>query len=138
MSKESLATHAAITEWRSALPEHPITGQAIVGSTYIEDKLTNDVDVLLLVPTFPIIPWGALTGWAFDGSGCRGDPRFQSLKKELDGVMVNLLVTNNQLFFNNWVKAAQVCFLLHQADSFLEKQDRISIHDIIMGEWERE
>jgi len=135
MSKESLATRAAITEWNSALPEHPITGQALVGSTYIEDKLTNDVDVLLLVPTFPLIPWDALTGWAFDGSGSKGDPRFQSLKKEVDGVVVNLLVTNNQLFFNNWVKAAQVCFLLHQDDGVIEKRNRTSIHDIIMGEW---
>lgn len=138
MSKESLATNAAIMEWRSVLPEHPITGQALVGSTYIEGKLTNDVDVLLLVPTASIIPWGALTGWSVDGSGSRGDPRFQSLKKELDGIPVNLLVTNDQLFFNNWVKAAQVCSLLHQSDSFLEKQNRISIHDIIMGDWEHE
>lgn len=138
MSKESLATRAAITEWRSALPGHPITEYDMVGSTYIEDKLTNDVDVLLLVPTSPAISWNSLYNWRFGGSGDHGDPRFQSLKRTIDGVEVNLLVTNDKLFFDNWTKAARVCFLLHQDDGVIEKRNRISIHDIIMGEWEGE
>lgn len=104
----------------------------VVGSSYIEGKDTSDIDVLVYVPFTNAL--GVPDNWTFGGSNSGGgDPRFHSYKAEIQGRIINMLVTQDIQFYLRWCEAADKCKLLHITDPGVERSMRIAIHDEYMG-----
>ena len=88
----------------------------VVGSTYIKDRADSDVDILVLVKRGELLPdlnTLAFSGWAYGGSVGLGNDSWMSWKRVVNGVEVNMLLTNRADYFKLWLDAAEVCRFLH-------------------------
>ena len=105
----------------------------LVGSIYIYGQ-GNDIDILVLldrdIPMCPSVNSLMLPGWVYGGSTPKSGERWCSWKQG----DINLLVTADQKYFNDWVTAAEVCKYLALRGVKLEKPDRIAVHAIIMDD----
>ena len=105
----------------------------LVGSMYIVGE-GQDIDVLVLVQVLGNNDIQALEieGWEYGGSipgeGC-GDNWISLKKKD-----INLLVTSDKEYYDKWITAAEVCKYLQDSGVILTKQQRVSVHSIIMDD----
>ena len=111
----------------------------IVGSAYITDSNSSDIDVLVEVEFGEFCPGVeglAFNGWAYGGSVGEGnDSNWGSWKKTFPGVGdVNLLVTGSKEYFNAWLTAAEVCRFLALRGIVVPRAERVGIHNIIMDD----
>lgn len=102
----------------------------IVGSTYIVDKQTSDVDVLVGVPIDPDCV--GFHGWEYGGSVGVGNSHWGSWKCTVDGVEVNMLLCASQEYIDKWLTAAYVCRMLHLSGAKLRTGQVHGIHEVIM------
>ena len=102
----------------------------IVGSTYIKDKQTSDVDVLVGVPIDPNCI--AFPGWDYGGSAGIGNSSWGSWKRTVGGVEVNMLLCDSQEYIDKWLTAADVCRMLHLSGANLRAGQVHGIHEVIM------
>jgi predicted nucleotidyltransferase len=84
----------------------------IVGSTYIKDKDSSDVDVLVFDESFHLDEM-SFGGWEYGGSNGMGNDHWMSWKHCVDGVEVNMLLTSRRDYFDAWLTAAEVSRFLH-------------------------
>jgi len=103
----------------------------LVGSTYIYGG-GNDIDILVLLDsTGGSIEELRLPSWEYGGSTPKSGDKWCSWKQG----DINLLVTEDQTYFNAWVTAAEVCkYLFLKRGVVLDKPDRIAVHAIIMDD----
>ena len=103
----------------------------LVGSTYIYGG-GNDIDILVLLDnTDGSVDELRLPGWEYGGSTPKSGDKWCSWKRW----DINLLVTADQTYFNDWITAAEVCkYLFLKRGIVLDKPDRISVHAIIMDD----
>ena len=103
----------------------------LVGSTYIYGG-GNDIDILVLLDnTGGSVDELRLPGWEYGGSTPKSGDGWCSWKQG----DINLLVTADQTYFNDWVTASEVCkYLFLKRGIVLEKPDRIAVHAIIMDD----
>jgi hypothetical protein len=107
----------------------------IVGSTYIADNHESDLDILVLVKKWEDVSCMCFDGWAYGGSVGEGDDdKWGSWKKFYNGKDVNLLVTDSQEYFSNWLLAAEVCRFVSLMSKDIEPSLRLGIHNIIMDD----
>lgn len=113
-----------------------IEEEAIVGTAYIEDKVSTDVDILVLLrPSGFSVEELYLENWTYSGSrAAHTNGKFASFKRVVMGVTVNLLVTDDVLYFMDWVTAAEVCRFLHVMGVPIPAGVRHGIHEIIMDD----
>jgi hypothetical protein len=117
-----------------------------VGSSYIEDKVVNDIDILVYVDTLHetvselfnrVNQHVQSESWEFSGSMLEyhhdGKYTFEwgSYKKEIDGVIYNLIIVFDLKYYLKFSVAARYCKALHVEGIVLSKQQRINIHEII-------
>ena len=102
----------------------------IVGSTYIKDKQTSDVDVLVGVPIDPNCV--TFSGWEYGGSVGIGNSNWGSWKRTVDGVEVNMLLCDSHEYIDRWLTAADVCRMLHLSGANLRAGQVHGIHEVIM------
>lgn len=105
----------------------------IVGSTYISDKVTSDVDILVFDPS-RMLEEELFDGWAYGGSVGIGNDNWMSWKRTVDGVEVNMLLVTNEAYFNSWLTAAEVCRFLHLQGYNLRSASVHGVHEIIMDD----
>ena len=105
---------------------------AIVGSTYISDKETSDVDVLLTVPLDP--QELSFSGWEYGGSTPLCGDAWCSWRRTVDGVDVNLLICNDSAYIRRWLTSAEVCRYLHLQGIYMHTCNVHAVHAIIMDE----
>ena len=103
----------------------------LVGSTYIYGQ-GNDIDILVLLDSNGVgVDELRLPGWVYGGSTPKSGDGWCSWKQG----DINLLVTEDQTYFNSWVTAAEVCkYLFLKRGVVLDKPDRIAVHAIIMDD----
>lgn len=109
-----------------------IVSSEFVGSGYIIDCTNGDVDVLVLVDRHPDDL--RFEGWVYGGSGSDYHDQWGSWKRIVDGVEVNMLLTNDADYYRAWCTAAEVCRFLHLSGVVVDKSRRIAIHNIIMDD----
>lgn len=126
----------ATLEWRRTWLPRPVTPDELecVGSTYISDAGTSDVDILLCFPVPCVGEVVLADGWDFGGSVCEGGDHWQSWKKTVQGVEVNLLMCRTQAYIDAWLTSAEVCRFLHLLGITLPRGAVHGIHQIIMDD----
>jgi hypothetical protein len=112
----------------------------VVGSSYISDSTTSDIDVLVWVDKREF--QSSIGGYSFSGTSWTyggsfpgldaGGNHWGSWKKWVDGEEVNLLVTDDEEWYWNFVAAAKVCRYLFLKGIVQEKNVRHGIHNILM------
>ena len=121
-----------------------------VGSAYISDNDSSDIDVLVLVtgivdapnemleqddPATMDVDCMCFGGWSYGGSVGEGnESRWGSWKKDINGREVNMLITTSQEYFNSWLTATSVCRYLHLKGWLLDKDTIRSVHNIVMDD----
>ena len=109
----------------------------IVGSTFISDKTTSDVDVLVRCKNFDKDEI-TLRGWEYGGSVGLGNDDWASWKRTFyvmgTKIEVNLLVTASVGLYHDWLTAADVCRFLHLAGVHLTRGQVHGVHSLIMNE----
>lgn len=115
-----------------------IVGVDMVGSTYINDELTNDVDFVVVVSKENASIFNLyFTDWEIGGSIPTSPAKvdWSSWKRTFDGVTYNMIVTDNLKYAQRWVVAAEVCKLLENVRKIkLTKEERCGIHSVIMDD----
>jgi len=117
----------------------------VVGSTYIKGSDKSDVDMLILYPTRRTkgysVNWGAgdldklwFDGWTYGGSVGMGNDNWMSWKRTVDGVEVNMLLVDEQPYFDSWLAASEVCRFLHLQGYDIKTGTVHGIHEIIMDD----
>jgi predicted nucleotidyltransferase len=109
----------------------------IVGSTYIKDKDSSDVDVLVFDESFHLDEM-SFGGWEYGGSNGMGNDHWMSWKHCVDGVEVNMLLTSRRDYFDAWLTAAEVSRFLHLQGYNLRTATVHGIHEIIMEDTDAE
>lgn len=111
----------------------PAGDMEVVGSTYISGRIDSDVDVLCWSPAFDICAM-SFSGWAYGGSAglCPDNDNWMSWKKAVNGVTVNMLITDKSDYAHKWLNAAEVCRYLHLRGYPIKTCDVHGIHEIIM------
>ena len=101
-----------------------------VGSSYISGVTDTDVD--MLVYSGDIKPL-CLVDWDNGGSEPPGEPDvWTSYKKVVDGVEINIILTNSVGYFRDWQCSAEVCKFLELMGVHLTKGQVHGVHQIIM------
>lgn len=105
-----------------------------VGSAYIEDKRTSDIDILVLAKGNNVESMSFGCGWEYGGStGEDGEDQWGSWKRTVAHVgEVNMLITTDEKYFDAWLTSAEVCRLLYLHGINISKAARVGIHSIIM------
>lgn len=130
MSNRYATAEAAV---KAALQDHVnIISSEFVGSGYIIDRAHGDVDLLVLVDRHPDDL--RFEGWVYGGSGGDYHNQWGSWKRLVDGVEINMLLTNDADYYRAWCTAAEVCRFLHLSGVVVDKSRRIAIHNIIMDD----
>jgi hypothetical protein len=105
----------------------------IVGSTYIKDNHSSDVDILVLDEAMSLEE-RSFPGWAYGGSVGMGNDHWMSWKRNVSGVEVNMLIVTNKEYFNSWLTATEVCRFLHLQGYEIRTASVHGIHEIIMDD----
>ena len=105
---------------------------AIIGSTYIADKETADVDVLLTVPLNPNEL--GFDGWEYGGSTPKCGDAWGSWRRTVGGVDVNLLICGHTGYIERWLTSTEVCRYLHLQGINLRTCNVHAVHAIIMDD----
>lgn len=128
---------AAVTEALARYNLHEIATH-LVGSTYIKDRTDGDVDLLALLDLGNHQVHGvdcmAFDGWAYGGSVGLGNDHWMSWKKLVNGVEVNMLLTDRIEYLSSWLTAAEVCRFLHLQGHTIKPATVHGIHEIIMDD----
>ncbi len=94
--------------------------------------MDTDIDFLCLLEEYDDLSVLAdkldLDGWDVGGSG-DSMSGFESWKKEINGEIYNLILTADEPFFNDFMKATMLC----QLENALDKKRRIAIFDEVFG-----
>lgn len=127
-----MSEEIAHTAVMAALREQEVAAKryALVGSTYISGTPGADVDLLVLVDRHP--DELGFHGWVYGGSGSGYHEQWGSWKRQVGDVVVNMLLTSSETYYEAWCTAAEVCRLLHLTGVSSAKDLRIAIHNIIM------
>jgi hypothetical protein len=117
------------------IADRAILTMQVVGSTYISDRTDSDVDLLCWHKSFDIASM-TFSGWLYGGSAglCPDNEKWMSWKREVNGVTVNMLLTNDPEYAAKWLTAAEVCRYLHLKDQGLKTCDVHGVHEIIMDD----
>lgn len=109
----------------ATLPEaFKYTKAALVGTTFILGK-GNDIDIICLVSDLEEGVTQLDESWVLSDDEHYDDlGRFCSLRQG----EYNLLLVADSLYFDNWIKAAEVCKYLEIAD----RTKRVDVHCLIM------
>lgn len=112
----------------------PESAMEIVGSTYIADETTRDVDILVLIPGV-ILEDLFFSDWQYGGSsGMGNESDWMSWKSLRNGVEINMLITNKKEYFSAWLTAAEVCRFLFLKGIKLPSALVHGVHAIIMDD----
>lgn len=103
----------------------------VVGSTYIKDNDSSDVDILVLDESINLDE-KEFEGWEYGGSAGVGNDNWMSWKRRVNGVEVNMLITSDKAYFGAWLTAAEVCRFLHLQGYDLRSASVHGVHEIIM------
>lgn len=126
---------------RSALPEvaSEMLDVALVGSTHIHGT-GNDIDMLVLVDrpshSQSLVIRFNHPDWKYGGSTPKSGDQWCSWKNG----EINLLLTDNPVYFAAWVAAADVCRLLAMR-GILKPEDknmRVAVHRVVMDKYTAE
>lgn len=130
--------HTASAAVKAALDDAGIKARqtSFVGSSYITDRTDGDVDVLCLINRDPNDI--GFDGWLYGGSVHEGGDQWGSWKRTVDGVEVNMLLTQDLTYFMAWCTAAEVCRYLHLSGVTVPRVQRIGIHNIVMDDSDAE
>jgi hypothetical protein len=116
---------------------------AMVGSSYIHQQLRADVDILVLSP-FRRGLRDILVGDGWEEGGSQDlslHTCWVSLKKELtvnhqDGIpdilVFNIIVVEDEAYFDDWVRAAEACRFLVESGVRLTRGQTHGVHAVIM------
>ena len=108
----------------------------MVGSTYINGHITNDVDFVVFVNKEDASIYDlCFTDWEIGGSIPTSPAKidWSSWKRTFDGVTYNMIITDNVEYAQRWIVAAEVCKMLENIRKInLTKEERCGIHAIIM------
>lgn len=107
----------------------------VIGSSYISDRTSSDVDVLFLVEDMQQIGPDAIEpeGWTVGGSGGGTMGGWLSFKKTLpDGLVINALMTDSREYLDAWIISARVCRFIHLMGVELPNSVVHGIHGVIM------
>lgn len=97
---------------------------SMVGSTYVLGS-GNDIDYVALVPSVEDAVEALLDDdWVLGSSDEYPTDAFKSLRRG----KLNLMVTDSELFYKDYVLSSEVCKVLQLKD----KLDRIRVHRVIM------
>lgn len=104
----------------------------VVGSTYISDSETTDVDIIILDESASYGRIG-FDGWEYGGS-CDGvsSDHWESWKRTVTGVEVNMIIVTSKAYFDLWIAAAEACRFLHLQGYQIRKATVHGIHEIVM------
>lgn len=103
-----------------------------VGSAYISGCTETDVDILVLIPSISSDTYKHY-GWDNGGSEPPGEPdQWTSYKKFVDGVEVNMILTNDEEYYKLWVRSAEVARFMYLSGHTLTKGQVHGIHQIVM------
>lgn len=134
---------AAITEAKRALVQWAIPEDVdvrLVGSTYIKDTESSDVDLLVTTPLD--VNELVFGGWSYGGSIPKSGDGWCSWKKTITvddkPVEVNLLVCSDRTYITAWLNAAEVCRFLSLAGVTLTRGQIHGVHAIIMDDHDAE
>ena len=137
MSAERIAVALQAVADALSAQGYASSASAVVGSTYIKGTEDSDVDVLVYTPT--VSPSEAVfSGWTYGGSGGSiefdNPDKFGSWKREVGGVVVNLLLTGSEAYYDAWLTAAEVCRFLHLQGVPLTRGTVHGVHEIVMDD----
>ena len=118
---------------------------AFVGSSYIKQELTNDLDILIHMSSEDMLKLSgecqSSIDWCEGGSFDNEDlsdktPTFRSYRFVVDignyeSIDVNVIAVNTREEFNRFTQAADICRLLHYCDKEIPKDLRIDIHAML-------
>lgn len=117
---------------------------AFVGSSYIKQELTNDLDILIHMSSEDILKLSAecqsLIDWCEGGSFDNEDlsdktPAFRSYRFVVCAgnltIDVNVIAVNTREEFNRFTQAADICRLLQFCNKDIPKDLRIDIHAML-------
>jgi hypothetical protein len=105
-----------------------------VGSSYIMQRVNNDVDMIISYPDFGCKDEFEVTqdlGWEFNGSRMDDGTEFVSFKTDIDGVTANFIFVLKFDEYQMFGYAADVCRILHEAGVALEKSIRCDVHSLL-------
>ena len=111
----------------------------ISGSTAINGVVSTDVDVVVYTDDFdyPINSWACrclvVSGWDVPANEYPVD-LWISFKKNIDGVVVNILLCNSRAVYEQAAAALAACKQLAASGVTVDKQTRVAIHRDIMGD----
>lgn len=134
---------AAIAEAKRALNQLSISEDVdvrLVGSTYIKDSESSDVDLLVTTPLN--VNELVFEDWSYGGSTPKSGDGWCSWKKTIivddKQVEVNLLVCEDHSYITSWLDAAEVCRFLSLAGVTLTRGQIHGVHAIIMDDHDAE
>jgi hypothetical protein len=105
-----------------------------VGSSYIMQRVNNDVDMIVAYPDFGCNDEFEVTcylGWEFNGSKMNDGTQFVSFKTDIDGVVGNFIFVISRTEYDMFGHAADVCRLLHESGVYLDKPLRCDVHSML-------
>lgn len=120
------------------------TSDAVVGSSYIHQEIRNDVDILVLSPfRRSLRDVFTSSGWVEGGSqDLTLNTCWVSMKKLYDdegkAVVINVIIVENEDYFNKWVRAAEACRFLVSMGVPLKRGQTHGVHAIIMDDCDAE
>ncbi len=113
---------------------------SVVGSTYIQDSESSDIDILVLVDENPTDAGVDFPGWAYGGSFNQGMPDcWESWKKNIykDGEFVcevNMILVGSRDYYSRWLDAASACRYLHLYGLKLTRGAIHGLHAVLMDD----
>ena len=121
-----------------------IKALAFVGSSYIKQELTNDLDILVCMSSEDILKTSkecqSSNDWCEGGSFDNEDlndktPAFRSYRFVMcvggTSIDVNVIAVNTQEEFKRFTQAADICRLLQFCNKDIPKDLRIDIHAML-------
>lgn len=126
--------NSTLAAMRQIIVEHFKDAQCRpVGSSYITQSVNNDVDLIVLTPTFGEDEFTACDkiNLEFNGSKLDDGTEFLSFKKEIDGVTANFIFVFSATEYDMFGYAADVCRILHEGGVSLDKPLRCDVHSLM-------
>lgn len=135
------ATHAALGLMK-LFPDFQAEDHGVIGSVEINGE-GEDVDIMILVNGNDAIciddlyEHDGIDGWKFGGyTQIGGDHRWVSFKKEIDGLKINVLLTESKEYFKMAMLSVSICQLLRffAEGAAVPKPIRVGVHRVLMDE----
>lgn len=128
----------ALEELLKVFPNIDKNDYKFIGSTYIFNRLGNDIDIVAFSKNHNYIDF-VKNDFEFGGSFRYASPEkvdiddsWHSWKKPLGNTFVNIILTTDKEYFKKWITACEVCKYIVMSGGHIEKHVVHGIHAIIM------